>query len=324
MIKQFEAMILKSTGATSLRELETIQSLWSGYGRIFRMETDSSEYPTVVVKNIRFPTKADHPRGWNSDRSHMRKVRSYEIEIAFYNNFNSRLDKKSCYTPTCLGVDTHGDEILIVLEDLNQAGFSKRKRSAGWNEMQPCLRWLADFHAEYLGERPKGLWKTGTYWHLKTRPDELKIMDDKDLKNAASKIDEVLRQSPYQTFVHGDAKLANFCFPHKGGRVAAVDFQYVGGGVGVKDVAYFTGSCLHEEECGRQENKILDFYFGELKKALSERDKKIDFNGLEENWRSLYRIAWADFHRFLKGWSPGSWSKNCYSERVSREVIGQL
>ena len=40
--------------------------------------------------------------------------------------------------------------------------------------------------------------------------------------------------------------------------------------------------------------------------------------------RSVYRVAWADFHRFLKGWSPGHWKINSYSERVTKEVISQL
>jgi len=38
----------------------------------------------------------------------------------------------------------------------------------------------------------------------------------------------------------------------------------------------------------------------------------------------LYRVAWADFHRFLKGWSPGHWKLTGYSERVVREVLQQL
>lgn len=101
--------------------------------------------------------------------------------------------------------------------------------------------------------------------------------------------------------------------------MAAVDFQYVGGGCGMKDVAYFIGSCLKEAECARREAQILDTYFGHLHRALGSRNE-----ALEIEWRSLYRVAWADFHRFLKGWSPGHWKINSYSERITREVINQL
>ena len=116
----------------------------------------------------------------------------------------------------------------------------------------------------------------------------------------------------------GDAKLANFCFS-KDGQVAGVDFQYVGGGCGMKDVAYFIGSCLTERECERLESQILEVYFENLQNALEERN-----DPLENEWRSLYRVAWADFHRFLKGWSPGHWKINSYSERVLEEVVDSL
>ena len=56
------------------------------------------------------------------------------------------------------------------------------------------------------------LWETGTYWHLETRPDELVKLQDKKLKEFAPLIDSKLSSAKYQTLVHGDAKLANFCF----------------------------------------------------------------------------------------------------------------
>ena len=108
-------------------------------------------------------------------------------------------------------------------------------------------------------------------------------------------------------------------FSPDGKNVAAVDFQYVGGGCGMKDVAYFIGSCLTENECERLEAQILDTYFEFLQNALEERNE-----ALEKEWRSLYRVAWADFHRFLKGWSPGHWKLTTYSERVTAEVINNL
>ncbi|MCG8697174.1 MAG: DUF1679 domain-containing protein, partial [Bacteroidales bacterium] len=137
-------------------------------------------------------------------------------------------------------------------------------------------------------------------------------------------IDKELKSSRFQTFVHGDAKLANFCFTKEGNAVAAVDFQYVGGGCGMKDVAYFIGSCLYEEDCERLENELLNTYFKELEKALNNQGKQVDIDSLEKDWRALYPVAWTDFHRFIKGWSPGHWKINSYSERLAQEVVAKL
>ena len=196
-------------------------------------------------------------------------------------------------------------------------------------EMQVCLRWLANFHATFMGQVPTGLWQVGTYWHLDTRPDELNALDDVDLKHAAAQIDQLLQKGRYQTFVHGDAKLANFCFlddriSNKREQVAAVDFQYVGGGCGMKDVAYFIGSCLNETDCANYERVLLDYYFSELGDALRIRQTAIDFVAIEQEWRRHYPVAWTDFHRFVKGWSPGHWKIHSYSERLARDVVARL
>ena len=106
-----------------------------------------------------------------------------------------------------------------------------------------------------------------------------------------------------------------------GDQVAAVDFQYVGGGCGMKDVAYFIGSCLAEEECERLESWLQDGYFAALKQALEDLHSAVDAEAMEEEWRALFPLAWTDFHRFLKGWSPGHWKLNAYSERLARGVI---
>jgi thiamine kinase-like enzyme len=189
--------------------------------------------------------------------------------------------------------------------------------------MQLCLKWLANFHAAFMGEKPEDIWSQGTYWHLETRPDELKALKDMALKRAAKAIDRKLNSCRFKTFVHGDAKLENFCFSVDGNSLAAVDFQYVGGGCGVKDVAYFADSCLYDDECESWESDILNFYFGELKKALDRRQIDIDLEELEKEWRELYHVAWADFYRFIKGWAPGRYESR-YSERVARKVIESL
>ncbi|MEM6263396.1 MAG: phosphotransferase [Bacteroidota bacterium] len=315
MNEHIKSIIQQKTGAAGLIEQEVIQELWSGYGKIIRISLQDAPMESVVVKHVQLPVAHHHPRGWNTGISHQRKIKSYQVETTWYKNYSAQ---SAARLPNCLAIETHGDEVLMVLEDLDAAGYPLRKRSLKWEEIASCLKWLAQFHASYLGKVPEGLWEVGTYWHLKTRPDELAALADHRLREAAHAIDEKLAACTYQTFVHGDAKLANFCFS-KDGQVAGVDFQYVGGGCGMKDVAYFVGSCLNERDCERLEGKILDTYFGYLQQVLGQRDA-----ALEAEWRSLYRVAWADFHRFLKGWSPGHWKINSYSERVISEVIDSL
>lgn len=316
-------MICGALGASDLVERETIQSLWSGYGKIARYEPVGADLSSVVVKLVRIPTDADHPRGWNTDLSHERKIRSYEVETAWYRSFANRCGE-ACRVPHCFATGAEGHEVAIALEDLDVSGFGGRRSSASLAEMRSCLKWLAGFHATFMGESPVGLWEKGTYWHLDTRPDELEVLDDLPLKEAATAIDEMLDACRYKTFVHGDAKLANFCFAKTGDSVAAVDFQYVGGGCGMKDVAYFIGSCLDDTECERREAELLDRYFESLEAALGGMGKELDFMELEREWRKLYPVAWTDFHRFLKGWSPGHWKVHSYSERLAREVLEGL
>ncbi len=323
MHEDFPAIIRQATGATDIELIEVIQELWSGYGVILRYRLTGSERGRVVVKHVRFPDRVHHPRGWNTDRSHRRKLRSYEVEMAWYARWSARCGA-GCPVPHCLALETRGDETLMVLEDLDGAGFPQRREAVGETELSACLSWLANFHATFLGCEPDGLWEQGTYWHLETRPDELEALTDLPLKGAASSIDRLLRGSPYQTLVHGDAKLENFCFSPDGKQVAAVDFQYVGGGCGMKDVAYFIGSCLAEEECERLESWLLDCYFASFRQALARLQPAVDAEAVEENWRELFPVAWTDFHRFLKGWSPGHWKLNAYSERMARAVVGRL
>jgi len=311
----FLSIIQQKTGASALKEQETLQALWSGYGKILRIKLADAAVKSVVVKHVQLPAQQNHPRGWNTDLGHQRKVKSYKVETHWYDTYS---EHSAARLPQCLTVVRRGDEVLMVLEDLDEAGYALRKQAVSWEEINACLQWLAQFHASYMGKVPDGLWETGTYWHLATRPHELEVLDNQALKEAAPLIDEKLNTCQFKTFVHGDAKLANFCFSQDG-RVAGVDFQYVGGGCGMKDVAYFIGSCLDERECERLEGQILDTYFAHLQAALEQPN-----DTLEKEWRSLYRVAWADFHRFLKGWSPGHWKINSYSERVTAAVIKSL
>lgn len=318
-----EKLILKATNAREILGTELIQKLWNNYGDLLRVRLRGGHAESVILKHIKLPSDSSHPRGFGSDVSKRRKINSYRVETQWYEKFNP-INLKDEGSPTAgkLASFQKKGEFFILLEDLDALGFGRRLTQARFQEIALVLSWLASFHAKFLQHESAGLWHSGTYWHLETRPDELKALDDLPLKQAASLIDQRLKNTRYLTLVHGDAKLANFCFSDDLSRVAAVDFQYVGRGCGMKDVAYFIGSCLSEDQCEKQESHILDLYFREL--SANIHDPTIDKKQLEDQWRALYPVAWADFHRFLKGWSPGHWKINSYSEKTSRKVVDSI
>ncbi|MEM6259729.1 MAG: phosphotransferase [Planctomycetota bacterium] len=307
-------------GVPEVTGLETIQTLWSGCGQVARVILDDAS--PVVIKHVKMPERLRHPRGWDTDRSAQRKVRSYEVETNWYAQRAGRCSA-GCRVPRYLGHTSRGDERLLILEDIDASGFDRRLTRVSPEQLDACIRWLASFHATFLGEPPDGLWETGTYWHLGTRPDEYDALPDGPLKHSAQQIDHALDASPYRTLVHGDAKPANFCFSADN-RVAAVDFQYVGGGCGMKDLAYLVGGCLDSDACFESEAHVLATYFAALKQALHKRGSAADTKQLESDWRRLYPCAWADFERFLQGWSPGHWKISTYSRHMTEQALESL
>lgn len=333
--------VARTIGCDSVEFLESIQTLWSGYGQIARVRLHGGKHrdgETVVVKHVCPPSAPDHKYGWANDLSHQRKLKSYEIERTFYSKFAARC-RPSCPVPETIAswINKNAkDELLslwIAMEDMDASGFSIRRSAVNESQLDACLQWLANFHATFLVDTKvhstpacEGLWQTGTYWHLETRPDELNAMPAGPLKQAAAAIDSRLSQARFQTIVHGDAKLANFCFSAND-QVAAVDFQYVGGGCGMKDIAYFVSSCFSDRECEKRERELLDRYFAHLKNAVADSSisrSSFSFADMETEWRSLYAFAWADFYRFLAGWSPGHWKMHGYSEQMTGRALAEI
>lgn len=322
MNADFLTYLLEVTQAQGCTEAETIQSLWSGYGTIARYALHGAERKTAVVKHIALNHANGHPRGWNTDVSHQRKIRSYQVETEWYQNWNHQCHDQ-CRTAAFLGAYSQEDEHWIILEDLDTT-FPLRKQAVTLLEVKTCLEWLAHFHATFMQCQPNGLWEVGTYWHLATRPDEWQQMQHKELKQKAHLLDDMLNRCTYQTIVHGDAKLANFCFTQDGKGVAAVDFQYVGGGCGMKDVVYLLGSCLNSQQCYAHANGLLDHYFDTLQQALSAKGNQIPFAALEQEWRAMYAVAWTDFTRFLLGRMPTHQKVNAYSADLMVQVLATL
>jgi len=305
--------ILTLLKAKKVLKEEVIQNLWSDFGKIIRLHLESEKYPTAVLKFINPPKIFNHPCGWNTTTSHHRKLKSYTYEDNFYKFFSSICNKDNhSAVPKHLGTIKTESTSWLILEDLNRKGFNQTKQTIGLREAKFFINWLANFHAKFFNIKSNKLWKVGTYWHLETRKEEFKNIKNEKLKNIAVEINNKLNNSKYKTFVHGDAKLANFLFSDKLNSVAAVDFQYVGIGCGMKDLAYFTGGIFNEDQCRKYEDEILDYYFTILKKALNKKSHQINFPDLESEWRGLYPFAWADFYRFLLGWQPDHWKINKY------------
>ena len=298
-------------------KITKLQSLWSDYGTIYRLAKDDGN--SVIVKHIN-PPIFDHSQSWNSSISHQRKLQSYKIEYQWYSNYG-KLCTSHSKIPKLLYAEAHDNEQIIVLEDLYCSGYPILKTSINADNTKVVLKWLANFHGKFLNIDPMDLWKIGSYWNLATRPDEYQVMPENELKKNAFLINDTLNQCQFKTIIHGDAKLANFCFSQDLSLVAAVDFQYVGGGCGMKDVAYFLGSCLNNAELKKHGHTLLSFYFEELEKVVS---KKINFQDLESEWRNMYPLAWADFERFLMGWNPDHYKLTKYSKEMTLKALKSL
>jgi len=130
----FEHYLLSTTQASACKQTDVIQSLWSGYGEISRYQLQHSSLQTVVVKHISLNPSQEHPRGWNTDASHNRKVRSYEVENHWYREWNKDCGD-SCRTAHFLGSYSEGKDQWIVLEDLDDK-FPIRKQSLVLSEVK--------------------------------------------------------------------------------------------------------------------------------------------------------------------------------------------
>lgn len=320
-IQNISSLLARSLGCelSHIRDIHIVQSLWSGYGAIVRFMHNET---LLIAKLVNTQAMPQHPKGWSGQTSHERKLSSFINEQTFYQAHASSL-KHIAKTPLWLATKNTDEAMVMVLQDVDAVGYDQRYYQLNDTRFTQCLHWLARFHAYFLVyARDPTLWPRGNYWHLDTRQDEFAMMAEGELKQQAQALDKVLVNAQYQTLIHGDAKVANFCFSDA--RCLALDFQYVGAGVGVVDVMYFLGSCLTESELEMTADAAFDSYFTELKDALPVEYVTQHWEYLEKEWRALIPIAWADFSRFLEGWSPSHHKLHGYSARQTQRGLDLL
>lgn len=156
-VQRAQAAIAAATGgdggaAPSVRSARPLQSLWAGYGTVIEAETDDEESQQLIIKEIgacrdgcaaalpllscRPPSpalpappllRAAPPPG--SGVSHLRKLRSYRVEAAFYQGVAPRLPPgAACHVARCLGVHSSldsedgscGGGMQLVMADLRE------------------------------------------------------------------------------------------------------------------------------------------------------------------------------------------------------------
>jgi len=314
--------VLAATGAHRVRARHEVQPLWSGYGTLSRLHLQGGPHASVIVKRVHPQAVPPHPHGWSGAVGDRRKRRSYAVEAAWYEG-RARRTEPGCRWPAPIAVQVAGDDVLLVLEDLAPAYPGRCSRLDGIG-IDPCLRWLATFHARHLGDAGTGLWEQGCYWHLETRPDEFDALPAGELKQAAPLLDAALRGARFRTLLHGDAKVANFLFSPDGRSAAAVDFQYIGPGPGTRDLAYLLGSCLDESVLIEHHTALLDRYDALLIDALARLRPEVDGPDVAAEWRALHAIAWADFQRFLLGWSPTHAKLTGFAQRLTERALRDI
>tara|TARA_B100001063_G_scaffold225295_1_gene233988 strand:+ start:1593 stop:2549 length:957 start_codon:yes stop_codon:yes gene_type:complete len=294
---------------------ETLTSLWSGCGSIVECRLDNVP---CVIKAIKIPNHINHPKIKQSKFALKRKQQSYHVEYHFYKLYSHHLPK-TAKSIACVNAINCGDEYALVFKNFTQFGFTQ----AISLHIKPILKWLAHFHAFNLNKQHDELWGQGCYWHLNTRPDEFNALmsntnNEFDIKVVAKKLAYQLKHAKYKTLIHGDAKLANFAV-NSNNEIRGYDFQYTGAGVGIVDVMYFMTSCFSCEELYVHAENELAYYFDELEHALALHQPDIPVHAVTNEWKALWSAAWADFYRFLAGWSPEHYKINSYMhEQVVR------
>ncbi|PCK32687.1 kinase [Pseudoalteromonas piscicida] len=292
------------------------QQLWSGCGDMLFINHDVGK---LAIKRTKVPEQLEHKRIEQSMTAMQRKRRSYEVERHFYKYHACELIPP-CNTASYLGEGGVNDMNYIVFRDFSSQGFEQVDTPTE-TQILAVIGWLAKFHAHFLQSPTEHVWEQGNYWNLDTRPDEFARMQAGSIKQAASLFSNKIKQSRWQTWVHGDAKIANFAFHDD--QALGFDFQYVGKGVGVSDLMLFITSILDEQAQLLHADEYLKLYLDMLRIELLGKVASIDIAQLLSEWESLWPVVWADFYRFLLGWKPDHAKINDYMKFQTEIALQQ-
>eukprot|EP00798_Chlamydomonas_sp_ICE-L_P026411 gene26411-17510_t len=272
----------------------SIQSLWAGYGHVFRLEAEMEDGSrrNLIAKQVNPPQA--------SGIGHERKLHSYAVEACFYKTCAASLlsPPTSLPVPQPVYVNAADNEFTFVLTDLTD------------DHLYPvAISWLARLHAHYW-ERVDdldGLWECGSYWHLETRQEEFESMGREwaDLKAVAPRVDSLLRgmqpdgsfSKRHQTVIHGDMKAANIVFSSGGRAFGSRDLIML----------FCSSANARDLEDPSTEKALLQHYHSTLLDHLEARSRAEGYAGQAdspsptdfsfEDLLVQFDLALVDYHR---------------------------
>ena len=80
----WKTLACQAPGARRAEFSESVQTLWSGYGEIFRVVLTGGHTDSLIIKHVAPPENTLHPRGWHSDLATQRKLKAYRVETDWY------------------------------------------------------------------------------------------------------------------------------------------------------------------------------------------------------------------------------------------------
>lgn len=334
-----------------------VTDLWAGYGSIHRVKVyfDNGTALPLIIKRVNPPCD----EGSTQSVSHVRKLKSYQIEGNFYSDLAPILESSNlkCHVPIPYSIieSPSSNSFQFVLSDLS-SNFSSTYGSLNESQTYCALSWLAKLHATFYQhtiitstQNKEGndnevslVWDYGGYWHLKTRLEELESIDSSKHRRfscfhpkrsqLAFLVDERMNASRHKshTLVHGDFKKDNIMFSDTvEDECAAVDFQYCGAGYGMKDVVMLIVSSVSSRVLSTVgEEGLIMYYYQEFMKYYKNVHTEIDHSTLEEEitpttMKKQYELSLLDYVRFMDGW--GFWGSNAsYAEERAWATLKEL
>lgn len=270
-----------------------IQGVWGGFGQVFSAIWKGQP---VVVKHYAWhnPDEIEDPI---QKEGLLRKINSYNNELAFYNSHF----QKGAKAAQLLGLNRTETSMMLILDD-GKSLISEASHRLNEVGIASILQMLAELHASTLLEA----WGTeGNYWHYGTRKAEWHRIRHPWLKSNAGLINQKLQAAKYTCLIHGDSKPSNYLTSNEPNKIVALDFQYFGKGIGVMDLVCFCSGVIPENDLAGF-HVYLTQYFAYLEAALEGVNSPHSYQKIKEEWASLIPLVWADYARFLEGWAPGS------------------